>query len=431
VSAQSFRRLVRVNGLVVITLAVGFAVTIVVPRFAIARLGVDAFGVYALIAGFAGIFAFADMGLIPGITRALAMPIARGQGRAVGCVLKRAVRTTFLGWIFLSIVSLALLIIADPLLSIDHAFALLFFILASAVTTYGELHAAVLRVSGKVTATYLLRTMYLLVYATLVVASYVAIRAWPGIWLLCFLQLIASLPCAIFLTRIAKRQIGRLGGGDSEGTDAERSWSEAWRVSSPERLTKVLSLAASVMERPLLLAMNGPIFVASYDLLNRTALIVSAVPGALSQPLMAMLAHDEARHKEHRRFGGAYNFARLAGFLTAGLGLVVSVVIWTRFHVQVFGVPSALPLGFGLLILISSALNVLTAPGVALCLSSGKTRLVHAKLLIELAGMISGLAVALYLRSATAVIVGRYTAIAAGALLFWLNAPRPTTESGP
>ena len=148
-------------------------------------------------------------------------------------------------------------------------------------------------------------------------------------------------------------------------------WTEARRVSVPERISRTAQLAIGAIERPLLVATSGLAFVTLYDLLLRLTLCVSVVPSALSQPLLAMLSYDAVRQERDRGFRSSLRMTRLIGGVWTATGLVAAVLLWTRFHYDIFGVRSRIPPVVGLLIFSVAAINVLTAPGVAALTAQG------------------------------------------------------------
>jgi O-antigen/teichoic acid export membrane protein len=413
--------LAQVKAMVMVNLLVGFLVTIAVPRLAIEKLGLTDFGLYAVILGFAGVLAFADLGLIPGLTRALAMPVAKGDMRAVNATVARVSRIVLVAWVSLTIVCATLFLMSASRADWVHLNALIIFCAANLVLTLSEVHAAVVRLSVNVVAPYVARFLYLVAYLGLTVALYYGIPNWPGIEILSYIQLLCALPYYLFLRRLAAtphRQLGVPGRDPCHETDA--IWKEAWRVSSPERFNRVLQLIAGLVERPLILAMSGAALVASYDLLSRLTLVVSAVPGALSQPLLSMLSHDRARSEKDRRFTGALYVTRAVGMVTAAVGIIVATVLWLGFHERIFGVPSLLSTQLGLLVLCIAGLNVLTAPGVAVQVAEGVTWPINMKMAIEAIGVVVGAAAAFWSNDGLLFVALRNCAIGVGALVFLL-----------
>lgn len=411
-----------IKGWVVFTLVLGLLVSVLVPKLAIARLGEDGYGVYALIIGFAGVLALSDLGLVPGLTKALAGPLA-GQDRAVVDRVLTRVERVVLAMLLLLTPGCGLLLywsIGKVDGSAMHALAV--FAVATFYGVRAEIRAALVRAAGFVTDTYRIRALYLFSFLLLVLAMFLAIDSWSGVWLVCYAQLAAGLIYFLLLKGRLERALPRPR-PDSAGKQAGLSaslWSEAWRVSAPERFNRLVQLVSAAVERPLLVATAGLALVGSYDLLLRLMLLVSAIPGALSQPLLAMLAHDSVRPPGARRFPVALGLTYAVGATSAALGLLVAAVLWTFFHEALFGVPSRIPQWVGLLVASVTAVNVLTAPWASALLAAGRVRLLNVKVLVEAVGVVVGAAAAGWLGSGLLFIVIRYAALGLAAVGFLL-----------
>jgi len=415
------KRQLQIKGGVVAILALGFVVSITIPKLAIIRLGEAGYGIYALIIGFSGILAFADLGLEPGLIRGLARPIAMGNWGEVNVRLRTIDGLVFGALAFLVAGCAALMYWSLHTLDWSALHALVVFAVATSFYIRADVRAEMLRVSGAVVGSYVFRGLYLVVYLSIVVAFYSWIRVWHGVWLLCYAQLLASCIYYLAIWSSLRRRRSRLSPSlDNTAFVGAKTdfWAEAWRVSSPERLNRMIQLVMGAVERPLLIATAGLAMVTSYDLLMRLVIFVSAVPGALNDPLLAMLAHDSVRESPDRKFPLALRLTRIASAVCAVAGLVVSLVLWGFFHVALFRVPSRIPLGVGILIAVVAAVNVQTASGSAVLVSKGIVGPLKAKLYTEVGGIIIGGVAAWWLRNGLLFIAIRYCALGLSAIGF-------------
>lgn len=401
---------------VLLNLTLGFAVAIAVPRLAISKLGLETYGAYALIAGFAGLLAFADLGLPPGLIRALAGPLARDDSYVVRSTMVRAARTVFSTWVALLAFCWGLLWFSTGQAAGQTFHALVVFSLASLFASGAVLIAAVLGSAGRIVFTYGARSAYLIVYLLCILAAYAAMPQWPGVVVICYAQLFAAVAFFVILLREAQHLVAGTRAGPLELGEAHRLWPTVWQLSAPDRFNRFIHLVASAVERPLLFATMGSAFVGSYDLLLRVSLLVSALPSGLVQPLLAMISHDQARPGDQTRFAGAERSTRGVVAGLAVLGLAGSTVLWTGFHVDIFGVETSIQNPLGLLVLVTTAINVMTGPGVAMCIARREPAPVNRKLQIEMAGVLVGAVVALSTGNGQSFIVIRYVALLVSAI---------------
>jgi hypothetical protein len=418
-------RLIRIKFLVLVNLAVGFVVAIALPRLTIERIDAQGYGLYALIVGFAAALAFSDLGLQPGLVRSLAGPLAKKELIIVKQTVQRVMQLAAGVWIIVSLAITAIISISvnERLGETLHAFAV--FSIASMIIISADLAVNLLRVAGSIEYTYFIRIGFSVTFLVLLVFMYEAMPRWPGVWVICYAQLISSVPYAYLAIRRLRKYLGNSGGSNSDPHEVGRTmngvWSESWRVSHPERINRILQLVAGSIERPILLATSGLLMLGSYDLLVRLAQIVTAAPSALAQPLQAMIAHDQERVESERRFQNAEILGRLIGVILAIFGLIVAVTLWVFFHKSLFSIESQLPAWLAITIMLVTAINVLTATGVASNLGRGETRLINIKMAIEFIGMIIALLVAWIFSSGIAFIAIRNIAIGVSALHFLIG----------
>jgi hypothetical protein len=157
-----------VNVWILANLGLGFLVTIIVPKLAIERLGFASYGIYALIIGLSAVMAFADLGVIPGLTKALGHTVASRDYALVTRVLNRVNRiamlmAVILGCICYIVIHASLVQLSPPIL-----FATTLFILTAYLTVKAEVRLTILRISGDVACTYHFRICYLLLYLIII-----------------------------------------------------------------------------------------------------------------------------------------------------------------------------------------------------------------------------------------------------------------------
>jgi hypothetical protein len=302
--------------------------------------------------------------------------------------------------------------------------ALIVFAAATSFYIRAEIRSDMLQVSGAVVTCYVFRSLYLVTYLSTVCIFYYSIKTWSGVWLLCYAQLLAS--CIYYnvanlsLKHTWSMLVPILGEPPLPMSARPAFWAEVWRVSSPERINRIIQLIMGAVERPLLIATAGFSMVTSYDLLMRLVMIVSAVPGALNDPLLAMLSHDSVRESPNRKFPLALRLTRVISAACALAGLIVSMVLWRFFHIALFRVSSRIPFGVGLLIAVVAAVNVQTASGAAVLVSKGIVGPIKAKLYAEAVGIVAGALAAWWLRNGLLFIAIRYCALGLSAIGFLL-----------
>jgi hypothetical protein len=401
-------------------LAAGFVGSIVVARLAIARLGLDGFGDFAFLLGFAALLALSDLGMIPGLTSQIGDLLRVGRRAAafrlvgVSCLLATA------AWGILALGSLAWAWIALPVERHALLFPLTIFALSAALVSVADVGATLLRVGGSLRFTYVARLAYQLVWIVGVVVAYSAFPEWPGVTVLTAVQLIASgaYALAIAARAAAWRPVAATAPRFLVASLRSLHWRRAWRVSTPERNLRMLGALLALGERSLLLVMGAGAVLGSYDLLLRVCVLVSAIPAALAQPLLSMLAVNRALGQRETPFGGAAKFTARIVWLVTVAGLCAAVVVWVAFAETLFGVRPELPLVLALCVFAATALNVQTATGVAIATSEGVVELVNRKVLLEVAGIAVAVVVGLFAHSVLWFIGVRYAALAAAAIFF-------------
>jgi O-antigen/teichoic acid export membrane protein len=246
-----------------------------------------------------------------------------------------------------------------------------------------EIRLAIIRLTGDVVFTYHYRMLYLGCYLLLILAMYFSAGSWPNVGVIFVAQLAAMAPSYTWLMIKQKRLMA----SSTESGGANGIWKEVWKVSSSERLNRGLQFSVGLVERPLLLGASGLAFVGSYDLLMRLMMIVSALPGALNQPMLAMLAHDAARGGSGRKFESTIRRTKLVTAASASVGVLAAMLAFTFFHEAIFGVTSLISPRLAILIAVSSGVNVLTAPTNAMFMARGIVWPCNLKATVEILGV--------------------------------------------
>lgn len=415
-----------VNASVGLVLVAGFVVTILVPRLALVRLGETHYGVYALIVGFSSVMAFADLGLTPGTTRQFAVLLVNGKLGAVRQIVQRNQIVCSRWLLALAVAAGVVLFMAIPVVTTDLVVAYTLFVLSTWITIFSEIRASVARAAGHVTTTYWIRLASLAVYLLVVSGLFLRFNTWPGVSFIFVGQFASSVVRYLLNDLVFRRVLSSAAhatppvGATLEpyALDAHSAWREAWRVSTPERFNRIIQLVTGFIERPLLVATAGLAFVGSYDLFLRLTLLVSALPGALSEPVVAMLSHDAARPDGQKRFRGALLLARVMNFGFAFLGVGVALALFLGFYSLIFGVQSRIPIELGVLIVIATGMNAITAPGVGAMMARGVVWPCNAKLAIEAVGLAAGVTVGLVAHSGVLFVAFRYLSLVAASASF-------------
>lgn len=410
----------KIKAYILINLMAGFLCSIYIPRLLLERFGGNNYGLYSLVLGFAGVLAFSDLGLQAGLSRELSRCLELNKKST----LRRAVgRLNILVSKVWAIITIAIFIIGYFYMKDNNkymaAHVFLVFAVATLVTIYAEILSGVVRAGGEITSSYFAKTVY---YVSQLILSVLFVRLASGdIWLVCWAQLISSL---IYFSYLLIKYIKMLGGGgegDFDELGDRRLFEEAWKISSPERLNKIMQLVSSLIERPLLLGVSGALLVTSYDLLMRIGQLITVLPAAIGQPLQSMIAFDNEKNIEEKRFIGFVIFAKRATKLISIFGFFCAIFIWYKFHERIFHVKSEIPGWLAVLVLLTIAINASTAPMASNMLATGRISLMKVKAGIEISGMLVAMVAALYTKSALIFVAVRFGSIGVAAVYFMSN----------
>lgn len=414
------RKSFAVQALALAQLAIGFLGSVLIARWSIARLGLDGFGSFALLLGYAAVFALCDLGILPGLTATVGARLSAGREATALALVRAASVMTAATWVLLAIVSLAYLHVALPGLADPLTLPLLIFALGSALVSIGDVSATLLRVGGHLEYAYASRLLYQIVWVGGVGLAFWQIQTWRGITILTLVQLFASI---VYIIAVGARLRSRA--KDDRWTVVRlrrafrsRSWNSAWTLSGPERGIRLMGALVSLGERSFLMVLGAAPILASYDLLLRISTVVSAVPATLAQPLLAMLASGVAGESSRGGYGDAARHTRRLTGSLVWVGLGGAVVIWVWGAERLFGVRPELPLALALSVFLATAINVQTAPGVAIATVHHAVEIVRRKVIVEAIGVAVAAVLGYALGSALWFIVVRYAALILAAGLF-------------
>ena len=414
------RRVVVVNALALTQLGIGFVGSILVARWAIGRLGLGGFGDFAFLLGFAAVFALSDLGIIPGLTAEVGGRLRAGRRHAASRLIYTAGMATVAFWLALAVASIGFLRVAFPDVAPALIWPLATFAISSGIVSAADVLATLLRVDGNLEYTYASRIAYQIAWIGGVGILYWLFPHWNGVIFLTAAQLCAAV---IYAVLIARGLVQRKGAVIPRrrlwcAVTRSRAWRRAWRLSGPERGVRILGAMLTLGERSFLMALGAGAVLGSYDLLLRIAAIISAVPAALAQPLLSMLASDAKRSDGGQAYGNAHRYTMRVTAWLALPGLVAATLVWTLFAEALFGVTPELPLPLALCVFIAAAVNVQTASGVAVATINGTTGIIGRKVYLEAAGVVVAAIIGYLAGSALWFLAIRYAANASAAGLF-------------
>lgn len=418
------KKFVADNFLIIFNLLIGFIVSILVPKIVIQNEGAEIYGIYAFILGFGGIFSFSDLGVQPGLIKTLASSLAKKDTLTVTIILNKVFKLMMSVWLVMMLTSIFVTFFSFKYINSHSLLALILFGVASILTLLSDVMVSLLRTGGIVTYTYVLKIFYYLIYIFLVYGYYFFYSPDKSILPICFIQLIASLPFFFIIKKKlnslfpANIPIALFGKNSSKTTESDNIWKESWQLSLPERYNRIIQLTISFFERPLLLLYSGVLIITSYDLLMRLTLFISAIPSALSQPLLAMLSYDHVRKKEERLYSGTSKYMNYLVVFLSFVGFLIALVCWKFFHEKLFSVHSELPLWFAILYFSANSLNVMTAPLVSQFIIAGNTRVLKHKAIIESMGLITGVLLTIYTANGLVFLIARNAFLIVAAAYF-------------
>ncbi|KAF0245198.1 MAG: hypothetical protein FD180_1851 [Planctomycetota bacterium] len=414
-SSITRRTLFGYNAASALVLMTGFINTLLVPRLAIQSMGIEAYGHYVLLAGFAIIPTIADLGLMPSFTAAVGRLVAGGGGPAVA-----RLRIKVLG----VCISLAIVLaLAVPLIGQSwggffqpiEATGVLLGGLANVSTLAAEILLVSTRVAGRIVPAALSKSAYFAanVASVSILASSQRLTA-PALFACQLGSSIAYAALALLLLR---------GNSDRGGEAADvPTFRSLFPLALPEQIGRVQAALLPSIERSILNRFGGASFLASYDVALRLTLVVTALPGALSEPLLTLLAPRRGEENRAERKAIMSHAFQLSVVLTI---LMLTIVLWPGISLagRYYGLARD-PLFLLCVVMTSaSAVNILTAPVSASLYAAGRRGAMLAKSCADGASALAGIAAGVCFGSARLAVVVRSTTVAAGALglLVWFR----------
>ena len=337
-------------------------------------------------------------------------------------------------WVVLAAASLAFVKFALPAAASSLLVPVGLFAVSAALVSVTDVATTLLKVDGELVFAYVARLLYQILWIGGVCIAFVGIPQWPDITILVLVQLGASIAYAITVAAqiVRNRKMPHVLPRFLLANIRSAAWTRAWRLSAPERSLRVLGAVLALGERSILMAMGAATVLGSYDLLLRVGVLISAVPSALVQPLLSMLAANRAHAGAEAPFGDVARFTLRVTRLLSLAGLGAALAIWICFPETLFGVRPELPLALALCVFVATALNVQTAPGVAISISEGLVEGVNRKVAIEVVGIGIAVVVGLVAGSVLWFIGARYIALGIAAAGFLIQFRRERVSmSGP
>jgi O-antigen/teichoic acid export membrane protein len=396
-------------------LVAGLLNTLLLPKMALHSIGVENYGLYALLLGACLIPTVFDFGLMPGLTREIGSLYAQGRVWAARGVTRR-VQTVVGGLGAVAVLCTAVLVAVPSVPRSSVALSVVMGGGANVIVMITEIGLLRVRVMGKIATANLYRGLYLATYLACTGLFFASDRlTMVTLFLAQFMGSVVYLWLGISSERYVQAE--RESGERARATE----WRRLFRSAFPEQIGRAQSALLPGVERAMMLGAAGTASVASYDIAVRLSAIVTALPAALSEPMVALLSprmggKSAAERLLILRHGSQAN--HLLAFVTLGVGLMAAC-IWA---IPYYGIAEMPFLVFVFTIMVGSACNVLTAPYVGALYAIGRSDVLIAKSLGDLFVAVGGLCVLAVSSSVTAYVLVRYMGYvptAGGLLLYW------------
>jgi hypothetical protein len=383
--------LLRINALGVLSLAVGFFVTFLVPKLLLLSGGTKEYGLYSVILAVALVPTFFDLGVTPGLTRELSSLHVRGAHGEARLLLRRL--RTLLGG--LALAASAAVVLYHSVRGVSAAaggalvLPLLLGCLTNATTLYADLGFVAVRVGGEIPRALKARIAYLLVYLAGIVAFHLARGLDMGSVFAA--QFLASLAYAALGARALADHFRRNPPVEAPVAGYAVPWKRMILLAVPEQVVRAQSSLFPGVERHLVLVHGGSPTVSAYDLAIRLSTLVTALPATLSAPLVALCAPNAAKgdHAGNRRI------LRHTWYLQLPVVALSLAAAWllARFVVEgYYGMEGTPFLYAAAMVLLGSAVNVLSTTPAAWFYSHGRPLPVLFKASADLVVAVSALA---------------------------------------
>jgi O-antigen/teichoic acid export membrane protein len=418
------RDLVVINGSSIGLLTIGLLNTLFIPKMAISAMGIERYGHFAYLLGFCLLPTFLDFGLMPGLTREVGRLYAE-DNQEEGRALIRRFQALVAGVGFVVVTGVACAVTfwsrggMATLLSVQAGAG------ANILMMVTDLGMITRRVQGRIVMANVSRGLYYLSYLCLITALYFLKRL--SVPALFYGQAVGAVAYALagWLQYGGSRSLA-----DRPSAKVRIPWKRLWGTALPEQANRVQGAFLPSAERTLLLAAGGPAQLGAYDVALRLSAMVTTLPAAIAEPMLALLASRMHTTKERER-RLIMDYASFATYAVTGLTLTGGLLVSLYWAVPYYHLENTSFKAFVCFVMIGSGFNVLTATRVAALYAAGKPRPVLLKSLGDLA--IAGLALGLLLFTTrpTVYVVCRYFGyfVTAGGLLwYWRRWERKRLE---
>jgi O-antigen/teichoic acid export membrane protein len=406
------KRVLASQGTSLLVLLSGFAASLLVTRTAVARMGVDAWGGVALILAMTAVPLLLELGLTPALTRALLTRHSAGEYGAADALFLSVARRLMVG-VALAVAGMtAAFAVVEPSTSVSHGVVCIALGgAANALTLAADLLLVRVRVAQRVHSANLCRASYYLVYLGLAYAGMASLGATPVVLFSAQAASAVAYAALAWSLNVPLRP------------DAAISlvpWRELVPVASAEQLARIQSSLLPALERSLILANVGAAQLAYYDIAQRTALFVTAIPAALAGPLGPLYGPcvSQSEVSEARRL------LRMATVTILPILIVASaIVVWLSGGGLAvwFGVAASHLQPLVLVVAAGSAMNVSSAIPVSFLYAAGRARRVVAKSCLDLVVAVCA-CMALFDGLFWEFLIIRYSGYAFGVIAVWTGA---------
>jgi O-antigen/teichoic acid export membrane protein len=405
-------------------LVTGFASTLLVPRLAIRAMGVEEYGLFALLLGYCLIPTIMDLGIMPGLTRELGALLSEGKLGQANRLLSR-----IRGWLGAGAFVVAGGVAFVAGLSSKSGMGILWPVFlgasANAAMLTADMTILKLRVSSRIVQANLMKCLYYCTYIGSVAAFALTHRL--GLTALLGSQFIGAVAYSIVVVLSTRAVwIGHKG----DPVPVAIPWKRLMRAALPDQMNRAQNALLPGAERSLMFSLAGGTFVGAYDVALRMSALVTSAPAALSDPLIALLS---SRQHEERRAERAmimkHSVQLSLATLLCALAATFLFVKYFAFSYYHMAGTAFLPItGF---VVLGSAVNVLTAPAVAHFYSIGRPGPVIAKTAGDISFALVALGLGSWSRNPLIYVAVRYCGYlftATGLLAFSLWAFRRATR---
>lgn len=358
---------INLSGLFV--LASGFCVALIVPKVALASMGSEEYGRYAVILGYCMIVSFMDMGLSVGLTRELGVMHVNNKKWEIIALLKKVTFIMFLVGVLL--LFLAIILGGRYLDGIRQGETVLVPIAAGCLSimlvSLTDIYLIAVRVAGGMISANMLKSIYYLIYLfTFFYFSFLDRLKVLDIFTSQIVGSIVYSASAAYFVRLyypSKKP--------RNAQDIKIPWKKLMTLGVSDQVGKLSSAFVPGIERNLMLNIGGGGAISAYDISQRLSALVTAIPASLSAPLIALLSPNITvkNHLANRRI---LKHTNLLTYFILGLSLFISLLFVNKYAEKFYHLEGTEFLKYATIILIANSINVLTATPGSFLLSHGR-----------------------------------------------------------